>query len=26
VWRGTVVKDGSTVNVTLDEKGNVIAK
>jgi cytoskeletal protein RodZ len=26
VWRGTVVKDGSTVNVTLDEKGNVTAK
>ena len=26
LWRGTVVRDGSTVNVTLDEKGNVTAK
>jgi hypothetical protein len=26
VWRGTAVKDGSTVNVMLDETGNVTAQ
>jgi hypothetical protein len=25
-WRGTAVKDGSTVSVMLDEKGNVTAR
>ena len=26
IWRGTAMKDGKTVNVALDYKGNVVAQ